>query len=63
VLRLSRHDPTVAAKIEDYPQIISFRNILIHGYDLVDVATVWQVIRADLPRLELQIEGLLLESG
>jgi uncharacterized protein with HEPN domain len=36
IKRLAQHDPDCAARIGDYRQIIAFRNILIHGYDLVD---------------------------
>lgn len=36
VKRLAQHDPATVARIGDYPQIIAFRNVLIHGYDLVD---------------------------
>jgi len=31
--RLARTDPQTAARIGDHPQIIAFRNLLIHGYD------------------------------
>ena len=34
--RLAQHDPETAARIGDYREIIAFRNVLIHGYDLVD---------------------------
>lgn len=43
--RLAKIDPTTAGKIGEYQQIISFRNVLIHGYDLVDEAQVWNVIQ------------------
>jgi uncharacterized protein with HEPN domain len=36
---------------------------LIHGYDLIDDAQVWQVIRQDLPRLKGQVSDLLRETG
>jgi uncharacterized protein with HEPN domain len=61
VSRLARIDPDVAARIGDHPQIIAFRNVLIHGYDLIDVSQVWQVITNDLPRLEQQTAELLRE--
>lgn len=60
--RLSRHDPDTAQRIDNYPRIIAFRNILIHGYDLVDHAQVWQVLRHDLPRLNAQVAALLGEA-
>ena len=38
ISRLARVDPDIAARIGDHPQIIAFRNVLIHGYDLIDHA-------------------------
>ncbi len=61
--RLARTDPETAARIGDHPQIIAFRNLLIHGYDLVDAAQVWGVIKYDLPRLEQQVMQMLGDSG
>ena len=60
--RLAREDPATAARVGPYEQIIAFRNLLIHGYDLIDDAQVWQVINADLPALEQQVTGLLRED-
>ncbi len=60
--RLARAEPDLAARISDAPQIIAFRNLLIHGYDLVDDAQVWQVITQDLPRLEQQVDELRQQS-
>jgi hypothetical protein len=37
----------------------SFRNILIHGYDLVDHKRVWEVIQRDVPALRTQIATIL----
>jgi uncharacterized protein with HEPN domain len=51
VSRSARSDAQTAAHIGDHPQIIAFRNVLIHGHDLVDDAQVWRVITDDLPRL------------
>jgi uncharacterized protein with HEPN domain len=62
VSRLARMDPEMAARIGDHPQIIAFRNVLIHGYDLIDTSQVWQVLTHDLPRLEQQVLDLLHEG-
>jgi len=34
-----------------WPQIVSLRNRLIHGYDAVDFDILWQVVTRDLPPL------------
>lgn len=60
--RLVRTDPHTAARIGDHTQIIAFRNVLSHGYDLVDSVQVWGVIKHDLPRLENQVTQLLREA-
>jgi uncharacterized protein with HEPN domain len=61
--RLAKVDPATAARIGQYPEIIAFRNLLIHGYDLVDDAQVWNVIRLNLPTLEAEATALLAEQG
>ena len=57
--RLVKIDPELSRKISGHAQIISFRNLLIHGYDLIDDAQVWEVIRNDLPVLEQEVATLL----
>ncbi|MEX2171366.1 MAG: HepT-like ribonuclease domain-containing protein [Pirellulales bacterium] len=61
--RLANVDPTTASRIGEYQQIISFRNVLIHGYDLIDEAQVWEIIRANLPTLEADVTALLAGEG
>jgi uncharacterized protein with HEPN domain len=61
--RLAKSDPATAARIDDYSRIIAFRNILIHGYDLVDHEQVWQVVENQVPVLERQVAELLKEAG
>ncbi len=34
--RIAKSDPEAAAHIGDYRRIIGFRNVLSHGYDLID---------------------------
>lgn len=63
VKRLAEHDPQVAGQLGSYPQIISFRNVLIHGYDLIDDQQVWQVIQKDLPALITVVESLLSDRN
>ena len=57
--RLSRYDEDTAAKPGDYPRIIAFRNVLSHGYDVLDHDHVWQVINRELPELLKRTRHLL----
>jgi uncharacterized protein with HEPN domain len=40
--RLARHDPNTASEISEHARIVAFRDVLIHGYDLVDDELVWE---------------------
>jgi uncharacterized protein with HEPN domain len=59
--QLARLDAALAAKIPDLREIVAFRNILIHGYALIDRARVWRVVQDDLPRLRTALNDLLAE--
>ena len=60
--RLCKSDTAVADQIAYTSRIIAFRNILIHGYDLVDHEVVWDVIETHLPVLRQEVEALLAEG-
>lgn len=49
--RLYRIDPQWTQKLTSHRRIIAFRNIIAHGYDMLDPAIVWQVIQENLPTL------------
>ncbi|MFA6186324.1 MAG: HepT-like ribonuclease domain-containing protein [Phycisphaerae bacterium] len=57
--RLVKTAPEAAGQISHYKRIISFRNILIHGYDIVEDAVVWDIMTSDLPLLHNQALTLL----
>ncbi len=40
-----------------WPQIVSLRNRLIHGYDEVDFDILWQILTHDLPQLVKALEN------
>jgi uncharacterized protein with HEPN domain len=42
-----------------WPEIISLRNRLIHGYDQVDFDILWQIVSHDLPKLIGQLKKIL----
>ncbi len=57
--QLAKLDPALASRISNYQRIISFRNVLIHGYADVDNRLVWDVIKTNLPTLAREINTLL----
>jgi uncharacterized protein with HEPN domain len=61
--RLHKADATLAAQVPEHRQIISFRNVLIHGYDMIDEAVVWHIVQTDLPVLKQRVEQLLASLG
>lgn len=59
--RLRKADPETAARIPDLPRIIGLRNILIHGYAVVDDSVVWTAATHRLPELLNVVDGLISE--
>lgn len=57
--QLAKVDPALAAQVPDVPQVVAFRNQLIHGYAVIDHAIVWRTIETALPRLLKVTEDLL----
>ncbi len=53
-------EPTLV--ISDARNIVGLRNWLIHAYDSVDDALVWNVIKKYLPNLKKELAALLSES-
>ena len=61
--RLQKSDSARAIQIPEHRQIISFRNLLIHGYDAIDEAVVWKIVQQDLPVLKRQVDSMLAAPG
>lgn len=59
--RLSWDDPDTASRLSEHERIVAFRNVLIHGYDLVDDELVWDTIQTKLPFMLSEVEELLRE--
>ena len=57
--RIKSNDDDILEEIRDHRSIISFRNILAHGYDIVEDKVVWGIIENDLDMLIEDAEMLL----
>lgn len=57
--RLSRTDPDRFSRIENGAKIVGMRNVLAHGYDVIDYRIIWDTLEHDLPPLRMQVRDLL----
>jgi len=57
--RIHNTDSELLEKISEHQRIIGFRNILIHGYDIVDEVIVWQAVTNHLPILIREVKEIL----
>jgi uncharacterized protein with HEPN domain len=57
--QLHRLAPEIAEQIERWKDIIGFRHILVHGYDIMDMDVVWDIVRDDIPLLLEQLDAML----
>ena len=57
--RIKKIDEDLIKKISEHQRIIGFRNILIHGYDVVDEKIVWNAVANHLPLLVKEIKEIL----
>jgi uncharacterized protein with HEPN domain len=56
---IRRVQPDLAQQFSGANAIIAFRNILVHGYSVVNPDSVWQNIQDGLPTLLSEIRALL----
>ena len=57
--RIRKLDASVVESISEHQRIIGFRNVITHGYDVLDSELVWDAVRNHLPTLEEQVEQIL----
>ncbi len=57
--RIKKIDEKLLARVSEHNRIIGFRNILIHGYDIVDEMLVWKAVEDHLPTLLKEIQMIL----
>ena len=56
-------DPELAARIPEITRVVGFRNVLAHGYDVVDDEVAWKAATVDAPKLGEVAATLLNEVG
>lgn len=61
--RIYRHDQAIADQIPKLRDIIDFRNVIAHGYDVIDHEIVWDIIQNHLPELTKKCHDILEKSS
>jgi uncharacterized protein with HEPN domain len=57
--RLQRTAPELFDQVPEAARIVGFRNILAHGYDIVDPELVWNAVTHRVPELKVVVLRLL----
>jgi uncharacterized protein with HEPN domain len=52
-------DPDLADEVENTREIINLRNVIVHGYAVVENETIWGILQIDFPRLYEQVKTIL----
>ena len=61
VNQLHAVEPSIAARVSDFRNLIGFRNVLVHEFFQVNHHRVWKVIEEEAPPLLQEVAALLAE--
>ena len=61
--RLHQSSPEISERIPLWRKVVDFRNLLIHGYAVVESERVWHFAQSRLPELRTVVQALLAELG
>ncbi len=59
LMQARKLDPEIVGTITAVVKIIGFRNVLVHGYGIIQPATVWSVKEKDMAVLRREVQALL----
>jgi len=59
ITKLKKEHPEILKQITDHEKIIRFRNVLVHGYDMIDDTTVWSAPKDSMPTLQHEVQKIL----
>jgi uncharacterized protein with HEPN domain len=59
--RIVEAEPGLTLRLPEAREVIDFRNLLAHGYHLVDHAEVWSIVTTDVPPLRRRAAEILAE--
>jgi uncharacterized protein with HEPN domain len=56
--RLRLADADMFERIRESHRVVGFRNLVAHGYDVLDHAVTWRIITEKLPLLKSDVQAL-----
>ena len=56
--RLRRDHPNLADRIHDIQKIVGLRNILVHGYDVLEHEILWDIVENKIAILKRDIQSM-----
>jgi len=57
--RIKKIDPGLLDRVDNWREIIGFRNVIAHGYDVIENELVWNSVKKDIPVLLAQLQRML----
>jgi uncharacterized protein with HEPN domain len=51
--------PQLSDQITEVREIVNLRNVIVHGYAVVENETIWGIVTDELPRLAEQVNKIL----
>jgi len=56
--RIKKIDLDILTNVDNWREIIGFRNVIAHGYDVVEDEIVWDSVQRDIPTLLKQLKKI-----
>jgi len=57
--RIKKINVDILAGVDNWREIIGFRNVIAHGYDVVEDEIVWDSVKRDIPILLNQLKKIV----
>jgi uncharacterized protein with HEPN domain len=57
--RIKKIDDSLLFTITDTHKIIGLRNIIAHGYNIIELKIIWDAVKLNLPKLKKEIAKLI----